>query len=136
MEKSHVIAMEVLARHLESQFNAGAIGYHPKARDMKISHLAFADDLMVFFDGKQDSLEGLINTLDVFHWLSGLEMNWEKSAIYLAGLNVEEAEGIAEFGFNKGTFPFIYLGLPLTHMKLRKSEYSPLVDSIATRFTH
>lgn len=91
---------------------------------------------MIFFDGKQDSLESLTNTLDVFHRLSGLEMKREKSAIYLAGVNEEEAEGTAEFGFTKGTFPFRYLGLPLTHRKLIKAEYSPLLDSIASRFTH
>lgn len=43
-----VIAMEVFARLLQAGFNSGSIKYHPKAQDPAISHLAFADDVMVF----------------------------------------------------------------------------------------
>lgn len=78
----------------------------------------------------------LWSSLEVFHRLSGLEMNREKSALYTAGLTEDQTDSLAAFGFTAGTFPFRYLGLPLTHRKLRRSEYTPLFDSISARFNH
>lgn len=131
-----VIAMEVLARLLDKEFADGTIGYHPKASDVKISSLAFADDLMIFYDGKTPSLQGITSVLSTFKRLSGLEMNIEKSAVYTAGFDETEAEETRAFDFVNGTFPFRYLGLPLLHRKLRKSDYSQLIDKIAARFNH
>lgn len=131
-----VIAMEVFGRLLEQKYEAGSIGYHPKGRNPKISHLAFADDVMVFFDSSYASLTELNTTLETFHRLSGLEMNRDKSALYTAGTDESKQENLETLGFTKGSFPFRYLGLPLTHKKLKKSEYSPLLDSISSRFNH
>lgn len=131
-----VIAMEILARLLESNFSDGSIGFHPKASEVKISSLAFADDLMIFYDGKPSSLQGINSVLSSFKTLSGLEMNTEKSAVYTAGLDDTESEETRAFGFVNGTFPFRYLGLPLLHRKLRRSDYSPLIDKVASRFNH
>lgn len=131
-----VIAMEVFAQLLDSQFSAGSIGHHPKAKDPRISHLAFADDVMIFFDGSPTSLQGITQTLAEFHRISGLEMNREKSGIYTAGLSNSDSDEISTYGFITGTFPFRYLGLPLTHKKLRKADYSPLLDSLSSRFNH
>lgn len=131
-----VIAMEVFGRLLERKYEDGSIGYHPKGQDPKISHLALADDVMVFFDGSHTSLHELNSTLEAFHRLSGLEMNREKFALYTAGVDEDEQVQLESFGFTKGSFPFRYLGLPLTHRKLRKAEYSPFLDSISNRFNH
>lgn len=49
-----VLAMEVLSQLLNANFRNGRIGYHPKASKPFISHLAFTDDLMIFFDGERD----------------------------------------------------------------------------------
>lgn len=45
-----VIAMEILANMLNLKFPEGSIGYHPLGKNPTIFHLAFADDLMIFFD--------------------------------------------------------------------------------------
>lgn len=44
-----VLAMEVLSQLLNTNFWNGHIGYQLKASNPIISHLAFADDLMIFF---------------------------------------------------------------------------------------
>lgn len=61
-------------------------------------------------------------------------MNREKSWIYTVGLNPQESEETTSFGFLNGYFPFRYLGLPLLHRKLRRTDYSPLIDQIC--FNH
>lgn len=46
-----VLAMEVLSQLLNTEFNSGRIGHHPAALNPQVTHLAFADDIMIFFYG-------------------------------------------------------------------------------------
>lgn len=61
-------------------------------------------------------------------------MNRDKTDLFVAGLNPEEVESLDIFGFRMGSLPIGYLGLPLLHRKLRKLDYSPLTDKIASKF--
>ncbi|CAA7013109.1 unnamed protein product [Microthlaspi erraticum] len=63
-------------------------------------------------------------------------MNRDKTDLFTAGLNPEEDEALSIFGFRKGSLPIRYLGLPLLHRKLWKSDYSPLTDKIKGKFNH
>lgn len=94
------------------------------------------DDLMIFYDGNASSLLAITSVLDEFKVLSGLEMNKEKTSFYTAGLSALESEETLTFSFVNGTFLFCYLGLPLLNRKLRKIDYSPLIDQISLRFNH
>ncbi|KAG2289623.1 hypothetical protein Bca52824_049227 [Brassica carinata] len=64
--------MEVFGQMLNTEFIAGSIGYHHSASDPAITHLAFADDIMVFFYGEQGSLRQITATLDRLSSWSGL----------------------------------------------------------------
>lgn len=46
-----VICMSVLSKMIDEAAGKGEIGYHPKGKNIDITHLCFADDLMVFADG-------------------------------------------------------------------------------------
>ena len=127
------IAMEVFSSLLAERFEAGLIGYHPLGQNPQISHLCFADDLMIFFDGSCPSLDGIAAALDEFRTLSGLGLNKEKTALFHAGMDDTETANLNASGFLMGSLPIRYLGLPLHHRRLRKSEYSPLVDNIKKR---
>ncbi|WZY76441.1 hypothetical protein YC2023_022825 [Brassica napus] len=129
-----VLAMEVFSRLLKSRYASGYIEYHPSAKPVDISHLMFADDVMVFYDGSSSSLHGISETLDDFAMWSGLEINHNKSELFTAGLSQLETITSMSYGFPIGTLPIRYLGLPLMHRKLRISEYSPLLDKIAASF--
>lgn len=126
--------MEVFSRLLKSRYASGYIEYHPNAKPVDISHLMFADDVMVFYDGSSSSLHGISETLDDFAMWSGLEINQTKSKLFTAGLTHQETITSMSYGFPIGTLPIRYLGLPLMHRKLRISEYSPLLDKIAGNF--
>lgn len=45
-----VLVMEVFSQLLHSKYTSGRLGFHPNATQPDVSHLAFADDIMVFFD--------------------------------------------------------------------------------------
>ncbi|KAG7559344.1 ABC transporter type 1 transmembrane domain superfamily [Arabidopsis thaliana x Arabidopsis arenosa] len=129
-----VLAMEVFSKLLHSRFDSGYISYHPKTSDLNISHLMFADDVMVFFDGSSSSLHGIYETLDDFAGWSGLQMNRDKTTLYHAGLSSSENVAISSYGFPIGKLPVRYLGLPLMCRKLRLNEYAPLLDKISFKF--
>nr|CAA66812.1 non-ltr retrotransposon reverse transcriptase-like protein [Arabidopsis thaliana] len=118
-----VLAMEVFSSLLKARFDAGYIQYHPKTADLSISHLMFADDVMVFFDGGSSSLHGISEALDDFASWSGLHVNKDKTNLYLAGTDEVEALAISHYGFPISTLPIRYLGLPLMSRKLKISEY-------------
>ena len=129
-----VLAMEVFSRLMSSSFAAGFIKHHPKTKDLDISHLMFADDVMVFFDGSFSSLCGIAEALDTFASWSGLNMNCEKTQIFTAGLDPGESIAVSNSGFTTGSLPIRYLGLPLMCRKLRVSEFSPLIEKLRNRF--
>ncbi|KAG7551859.1 Endonuclease/exonuclease/phosphatase superfamily [Arabidopsis thaliana x Arabidopsis arenosa] len=129
-----VLAMEVFSKLLQSRFQSGYINYHPKTVDLDISHLMFADDVMVFFDGSSSSLHGIYETLDDFAGWSGLNMNRDKTLLFCAGLSPNETSAITSYGFPSASLPVRYLGLPLMSRKLRVNEYSPLLDKISYKF--
>lgn len=89
---------------------------------------------MTFFDGKSSSLHGINETFDDFAGWSGLQMNRNKTQLFYAGLSQSESTTLASYGFQVGSFPIRYLGLPLMHRKLRLSEYSPLLEKLAGIF--
>ncbi|XP_033129481.1 uncharacterized protein LOC117126159 [Brassica rapa] len=129
-----VLAMECFSRLLLSRYEAGSIGYHPRTESLKISHLMFADDVMVFFDGSSNSLHGISECLDDFASWSRLHMNASKTELFTAGLDHGETQAIASYGFPTGNLPIRYLGLPLMSRKLKIAEYAPLMNKITKSF--
>ena len=56
----YVIISNVLSKLLNRAASLGKIGYHPQCKEVNLSHLSFADDILVFSDGSPASLR---NTL-------------------------------------------------------------------------
>lgn len=129
-----VLAMEAFSRLLLSRFDSGIIGYHPMTSELKLTHLMFADDVMVFFDGSANSLHGISDCLDDFGSWSGLKLNRNKTEVYTSGLNSSETLAITSFGFTSGSLPIRYLGLPLMSRKLKIADYDPLMQQLIRRF--
>lgn len=130
-----VLATEVLAQMLNLNYRTGMIGYHPAALNPSVTHLAFADDIMIFFDGQVISLQNISSTLETFSVWSGLTMNKNKTELYVAGMTWTESCELTGLGFSLGSLPVRYLGLPLMHRKLRICDYRPLIDQLKARFT-
>lgn len=126
--------MEIFSQLLLSRYETGYISFHPKTYELKISHLMFADDVMIFFDGSASSLHGINECLDDFSSWSGLQMNMNKTELFYAGLNSTESTTIASYGLTKGSLPIRYLGLTLMSRKLKNLEYEPLLSKLTDRF--
>jgi hypothetical protein len=73
----------------------------------------------------------LYQQLISFGYLSGLVINREKSFIYFGGVGKQIKNVILQdTGFIEGSFPFQYLGVPLSPHRLLTSQYSLLLQKL------
>lgn len=126
-----VICMNVLSRKLDKAAQDHVFNNHPECDDMKLTHLCFVDDLMIFVDGNKELVEGLLEIFDAFAQRSGLCISIEKSTIYMACMEATTKAMILErFPFGLGELLVKYLGLPLMSRKMTSSDYLPLIEKI------
>ncbi|XP_022551765.2 uncharacterized protein LOC106393375 [Brassica napus] len=113
----------------------GKFGYHTRCQEVKLTHLSFADDILVFTDGTSASLFGVLEVFKDFASTSGLHINPSKSTLFSAG---EEANQLVvtdhRVGIQSGTLPIRYLGLTLTTKALTRLDYEPLLNRIQNEF--
>lgn len=83
----YVIVNNVLSDMLNQAGVDGHIGYHPQCQLVQLTHLSFADDIMIFMDGSVRYFDGVLEVLRQFAGISGLQINISKSSIYAAGRN-------------------------------------------------
>jgi len=81
--------------------------------EMKVSHLLFEDDTIVFCDNDCEKIVNLSCILIWFQAVSGLSVNLTKSSILPAGQldNMQILAGVLDCKID--FFPITYLGLPL-----------------------
>lgn len=109
-----IMIMEVLSKLLIKVVDEGAMSLHPLCLTPRVTHLMFADDLLVFSDGSFHSVSGVKEVMAQFKSWTGLEINPAKTKIFFGGYSQIEAAVISDLaGFKRGSFPTRYLGLPL-----------------------
>ncbi|CAL1376155.1 unnamed protein product [Linum trigynum] len=112
------------------------VPYHPRCKALEITHLCFADDLLVFTNGSIRGVAGINRVLAQFYRDSGLRSNPAKCQLFCCGTSVEEQQWISSFtGFPLGSLPVRYLGVPLISGKLTSADCSVLVDRITKRIS-
>ena len=128
-----VMCMEYLSRLLRRNTKSG-FNFYPRCGVLKISHLIYADDLMMLSRGDLKSVETLWGSLLHFGEASGLLPNIQKSQIFMAGVEEDIKERITEYtGIPQGMLPIRYLGIPLASEGLRVVHYAPLIEAITTQ---
>lgn len=131
-----VICINVLSCMLDKAVERKQIGYHPRCKNILLSHLCFADDLLVFTDGTKRSIEGVLRVFNEFANMSGLKISLEKSTLYTAGIQESaEKDILTTFPFSTGNLPVRYLGLPLLTKRMTVSDYLPLVEKVRKRMS-
>ncbi|GKG32150.1 RNA-directed DNA polymerase, reverse transcriptase-related family protein, partial [Tanacetum coccineum] len=96
-----------------------------------LTHLRFADDLMVFVEGDKWYIEGALAVFNDFTIHSGLRISLEKSTIYMVGIRDDVEEDIlTNFPFEYDTLPVRYLELPLLTKKMAAADFAPLIEKI------
>ncbi|XP_074277513.1 uncharacterized protein LOC141601143 [Silene latifolia] len=128
------ICMEYLSRILRVAAQQDGFHYHPLCGHIKLNHLLFADDLILFSKGTESAIMWLLRSFSTFYAASDLQLNQEKSEIYFNGMPEAAMANILQVsGFHRGTLPFKYLGVPISSKKLTKHEGLKLTDSIVAK---
>ena len=126
-----VISMNVLSKLLDEAAKNGEVGYHPRCKNIDLTHLCFVDDLMVFADGTKRSVEGILKVFEDFDKMTGLKISLEKSTLFMAGIsNQKQEEIIQHFPFVTGSLPVRYLGLPLFTKSMTVTDFLSLIEKI------
>lgn len=108
--------------------------FHWGCKELKLTHLCFADDLLVVSNGDVDSATTIKKALEEFSGISGLIPNVGKSTLFFGSVKQEIQNQIKSImGFNIGTLPVRYLGVPLVSKKIGIKECKPLIDKVKSR---
>jgi hypothetical protein len=76
--------MEILSLLLEENtYGNPSFGFIPKCANLKLNHLCFADDLLIFSAATLNSVRVIKDVLVEFESLSGLRANPAKSNIFV-----------------------------------------------------
>ncbi|XP_074271216.1 uncharacterized protein LOC141595142 [Silene latifolia] len=125
------VCMEYLSRILSVVSNQDDFTFHPLCGPLKLNHLLFYDDLLMFSKGNASSIMWLLKAFSSFSKASGLCLNKEKSDIYFKGVQGSLMNDIMQVsGLRKGDLPFKYLGVPISSKKLSMNEGMQLTDRV------
>lgn len=128
--------MNVLSHKIDKAVREKRFKFHPRCQALSLTHLCFADDLMVFVEGTKISIEGALSVFGEFSKWSGLNISIEKSTVYMAGIVEEERSRILRnFPLAEGKLPVRYLGLPLMTKEMCKQDYVPLVERVRSKIS-
>jgi hypothetical protein len=126
---SHLIAKEVDNREWIAM-RAGREGPH-------VSHLMFADDLLLFGKATEKQMECTMRTLNNFSKMPGQVVSLEKTMIYFSK-NVDahtRRKLVRQSGFQETSNIGKYLGVPLIGRAPKKKDFQHLIDKVKNKLS-
>ncbi|XP_074318452.1 uncharacterized protein LOC141655264 [Silene latifolia] len=109
--------------------NTHEFKFHPLCKPLKLTHMMFADDLLLFSKGDSYSMMTVLRTFATFSKASGLNLSKGKSNAYFNGVpDSLKAEIMQVSGLVEGTLPFRYLGVPIKTTRLTAHDCKPHID--------
>lgn len=131
-----VIGAEVLSRMLNSlAVRPGFVPFRVPAGCPIITHLAYANDVIIFCRARKQSIQMVMQILMEYCAVSGQQVNQSKSC-YMSHskLPLERRRvGGQMTGFQWKAFPVKYLGFPLFYGRCRCSYFSKVCSKVTAR---
>ncbi|XP_019186483.1 PREDICTED: uncharacterized protein LOC109181186 [Ipomoea nil] len=131
-----VFCMERLSHLIEHATSAGQWkGIKLSRQGPLISHLLFADDMVLFGEASSNQAEIMMQCLDSFGNSSGERVNLLKSSIYFS--NNTQAD-VQQAVLDRTGIPRVndlgrYLGVPSIHGRLKVDTFAGIIDKIRNR---
>lgn len=114
-----VISMEYLSKILRNIGEHPQFQFHPRCKAVKLTHLCFADDLILCCKGDFSSIYIILQAFKLFTDTSCLKANTKKSSFYCCGMKETDIQRVIDvYGFPRCTMPFRYLGVPICSKKI------------------
>lgn len=106
----------------------------PLPGDSDFPIIQYAYDTLIFLQADLVQLNNLRDILTIFAASSGLKVNFDKSMMIPINVDATRLEELADaFSCSKGSLPFTYLGLPLSHTRPSVVDFWPLVSKCERR---
>ncbi|GKA19420.1 RNA-directed DNA polymerase, eukaryota, reverse transcriptase zinc-binding domain protein [Tanacetum coccineum] len=129
MEGLHIALKDGLTANL---FQGVKIG----SSEIRLSHLFYADDVIILSEWNQCDMDNIIRILNVFYLASGLKINISKSNLYGVGVSSDDIESMAAgTGCSASNLPFSYLGLPIGSNINRIANWNSLIERFKIRLS-
>nr|GEU78008.1 hypothetical protein [Tanacetum cinerariifolium] len=101
-----------------------------------LSHVFYADGVIITTDWNPYDIDNIIRVLHVFHLASGLKINIHKFNIFGIKVTNDEISSMASrTGCATGCFPFTYIGLPIGANMNLTSSWQILIDRFQKRLS-
>jgi len=131
-----ILVEEVFSRLLRKKVQDGTIGYYLQPRKGPlISHLLYADDMVIFSTGRKKDVRSILEVLDIYAQWSGQVVNASKSSIFFSNRipDSRRQELIRVSGFSMGNFPTRYLGVPIFSGRVKSWYFDDLLVKISKK---
>jgi len=126
------IAMNYLStmlNHMPAGFK-----YHWRCKDLRLTHLLFADDAIFFSHGSVASISHIMSCVDKFAGISGLSPNLQKSQCFFSCCDPLVVDWFdSTYHIPHGSLPLKFLGVPLISTKLCINDCASLIERITSR---
>uniref|UniRef100_A0A803Q0D8 Reverse transcriptase domain-containing protein n=1 Tax=Cannabis sativa TaxID=3483 RepID=A0A803Q0D8_CANSA len=128
-----VLGMEYDSRLMRQVGEKEDFHFHDRCSELKLNHLAFADDVLLFCHGDIKSILYMLQALILFSLTYGLHPNASKTAIFCSNMHNETVNHILQLsGFTRQDMPFTYLWIPICGKKISGKECELLVERMTT----
>ncbi|GKC03934.1 RNA-directed DNA polymerase, eukaryota, reverse transcriptase zinc-binding domain protein [Tanacetum coccineum] len=92
------LVMEMLSRIVQDKVEKMKdFKYHFRCKKMKLTHVCFTDDILMFYNGDKGSVNVLKEAIKKFRSISGLLQNYNKSIIIFGSMLEEDKQEILEY---------------------------------------
>ncbi|XP_060194997.1 uncharacterized protein LOC132624198 [Lycium barbarum] len=110
-------------------------GYYRPKKGPSITHLAFADDIIIFTSGKPSDIRKILKLTTIYENVSGQLIKENKSCVAFASkANLKVIHRLTHLTkMNRKEWPLKYLGCPLFVGRMKINYFSEMVNSITSR---
>lgn len=127
-----MLAQQVLTVNITNRIQQGQLlPFENSRHDLHISHLKYADDVLIFTSVSNRSLTALMNLLHSYERSSGQCISAEKSGFYIGSKAERRASHITWItGISRRDFSFNYLGVPMFIGRPKTIYFEHMVDKV------
>eukprot|EP00253_Pinus_taeda_P017324 PITA_17324 len=134
-----LLVAEGLSRLIHKARRTNKIKGIEVAINLYITRLLFVDDILLFSNGSHEELKEYKKIIDLFMKATGMQLNYGKSQVCVAGYNRRECNSMTNlfpFHLQPLASPFKYLGFWLKLDTYKKEDWSWLIAKIEARISH
>eukprot|EP00253_Pinus_taeda_P017716 PITA_17716 len=130
-----ILAAEGLGRFIKKEREANRIkGLKLWGNNLPLTHQQFVDDIMLFGEPTVKEVRHLRRILDLFAEDSGLEINRDKSCVFIFNtVDQVKAHLIRLLGFRRGELPTKYLGNILDFTSKKMKNWQGVLDKLSNK---